>query len=105
MSDLLGGWTLATLHAFARAVQGCPRLHAALCCEYGRPMACKRALIVLAVFLAQSAMAEPTPNLLPKTSDIAKRFRMADRNNDGALSRAEANQAGWLVERLDRFEI
>jgi Ca2+-binding EF-hand superfamily protein len=38
------------------------------------------------------------------TDELARRFRQADRDGDGKLSPAEAQQASWFVDEVDRFE-
>ena len=58
--------------------------------------------VLLMAFFAAGASADPTPTPgSPK--EMERRFRRADQNGDGALSRQEMMQAGWLVEEQDRF--
>ena len=38
------------------------------------------------------------------SADLERRFRQADRDGDGKLSPAEARQAAWLVDEVQRFD-
>lgn len=58
--------------------------------------------ILCALLLAGSVLADPTPALRSQ-GEIEKRFLVADRNGDGALSRQEMEQAGWMAKEQDRF--
>jgi Ca2+-binding EF-hand superfamily protein len=46
----------------------------------------------------------PVAALAESPSSLEERFRLADRDRDGALSAAEAGQANWFVEQMDRFQ-
>lgn len=59
-------------------------------------------LILLATLLPGGAQAQPTAT--PAGRELAQRFLLADRNSDGALSRQEVEQAGWLTEQRNRFD-
>ena len=40
----------------------------------------------------------------PGAASLEERFRAADRDGDGKLSSAEARQASWFVDEVDRFD-
>lgn len=62
------------------------------------------ALVLLLVLLLPGvAFAEPTPQTRAQ-SELERRFRLADRDGDGALSAWEAREGGWFVDRREDFE-
>lgn len=59
-------------------------------------------LLVLILPAAGFAV-DPTPTVRV-SRELEDRFRAADRDGDGALSPAEAEQANWFGKQVDRFE-
>lgn len=64
----------------------------------------KGVIVVVALcVLTSSAWGQPeTPAM--DDDELARRFREADRDGDGKLSAAEAKQASWFVDEVQRFD-
>lgn len=60
-------------------------------------------LLVL-LFLPVGALAADATPTDGMSEELVRRFRLADRDRDGALSPAEAKQANWFGEQVNRFE-
>lgn len=58
--------------------------------------------LLIAALAAGGAIAQTTPT--PSRSELAQRFLLTDRDGDGAISRQESLQSGWLVDQRNNFD-